>query len=130
MYSNVSCRCSDGDVCHVDAQMIWWVNGTSKDSLYTSQVVENLLEISHPQLQPAADWLVWQAEAVCTKTVYLGSCAKDVSILMLHLPFYIFLQVQASWEIFLQNMSLGIMEEWSDSFGLQESLFCSEILLI
>ena len=26
-----------------------------------------------PQLQPAADWLVHQAEVVCTKTVYLGS---------------------------------------------------------
>ena len=28
-----------------------------------------------PQCKPTADWLVHQAEAVHTKTVYLGSCA-------------------------------------------------------
>ena len=33
-----------------------------------------------PQLQFAADWLPYQAEAVHTKTVFLRSCAKWVSV--------------------------------------------------
>ena len=36
------------------------------------------------QLQHASYWLMYQAEAVYVKTVCLGSCAKVVSIVMLH----------------------------------------------
>ena len=80
MYTNFLCKCSDGDVCHVDGQMKWWVNGKSKGTFYASQVVETYLRF--PQLHPAADVLLCQAEAVHNKTVYVGSCAKVVSIIM------------------------------------------------
>ena len=72
--TNFSYRSSDGDVCCVDAQMINDMQCTSEGVLYTSQVVNAYLRFL-PQLQPAADWLVCQAEAVCIKTVYLGNCA-------------------------------------------------------
>ena len=60
---------------------------TNEGVLYTSQTY-----LRFPtQLQPVAKWLVYQAEAVYAKTVSLGSCAKLVSIVMLHLPFCIVL---------------------------------------
>ena len=47
---------------------------TSEGGLYISQVVKTYLRLVTPA-SACADWLVCQAEAVHTKTVYLGSCA-------------------------------------------------------
>ena len=54
---------------------------TSKGGLHTSQTY-----LRFPtQFQPAADWVVCQAEVVCAKSLSLGSCAKVVSIIMLQI---------------------------------------------
>ena len=77
MIYNYSYRCSDGDVCCVDAQMMNEVND------WSVQVREAYIHLKWwkptwdflPHLQSASDWLPYQAEAVHAKTVYLGSCA-------------------------------------------------------
>ena len=72
--TNVSCRCSDGDVCHVNAQMMDDCSVKQRAaSIHFKQWRFTWDFLS--QLQPATDWLVCLAEAVHTKTVYLGSCA-------------------------------------------------------
>ena len=74
MVYNYLCRCSDGDVCHADAQMMNDMKYKSEGGLYTSQAVKTYLRFP----APAGDWLAHQAEAVHAKTVYLGSCATCV----------------------------------------------------
>ena len=67
--------------------------------IYISSGLKTYLKFSS-QLQPAACWLVYQAEAVCPKTVCLGTCAKVVSTIMLHLSLYIFVGV-GPWKLYL-----------------------------
>ena len=74
MVHNYSCRGSDGDVCHMDAQMMNDMKYTKEGGLYTSQVVKTHLRFPTP-VSACTDWVVCQAEAVHTKTVNLGSCA-------------------------------------------------------
>ena len=59
------------------------MNIVSEGGLYISSGLKTYLRFS-TQLQPAVDWLVYQAEAVHANTVCLGSCAKVVSIINLH----------------------------------------------
>ena len=65
-----------------------------------------------PQLQPAADWLAHQAEAVHTKTVYLGSCALCIYCIatspLLHYLFFVDVGLMGLHILF--NASLGIVE--------------------
>ena len=75
------------------------------------------------QLYPVSDWLVYQADVVHAKTVCLGSCANVMSIIMLHLPFYIFwCEPHGKFNL---THDLGIVEEWSHSF-VHKTLSCSE----
>ena len=71
------------DKVHDDLSMVmkWWVVKKWSELIMSAYIELKWLEDTWtfpPQLQPAADWLPCQAEAVCAKTMTLG----DLCILM------------------------------------------------
>ena len=51
--------------------------------MYTSSGLKTYLRFP-TQFQPVADWLMYQAEAVCAKTVCCGVVSKLCFVVLLH----------------------------------------------
>ena len=127
--TSILCRCSDGDVCSVDAQMINDIQCTCEGSLHTSQAVKIYLRFLMPP--SVYSWLasVTGWGCACQNCVSWGSCAICIYHVATSLLFtFIFVVVGLIGNITLRNTSIGIAEGVVTQFCLQEWLMCSKNL--